>query len=77
MQKDFAQKSMDLSQFQIQNFFAKGLQILSNPLKKGFKSVNSNPQRISPQPCLCVCLLKTYLFYSYIFTTPYTYLKSD
>ena len=46
MQKDFAKKSKDLNQFQIQNpFFLKRLQILLNPLKKGFKSFKSKSSK--------------------------------
>ena len=46
MQKDFAQKQKDLNQFQIQNpFLAKGFQILSNALKKGFKSFKSKSSK--------------------------------
>ena len=46
MQKDFGEKSKDLNQFQIQNpFFVKGLQILSNPLRNGFKSFKSKSSK--------------------------------
>ena len=51
MQNDFAQKWKDLNQFQITNpFFVNGLQILSNPLKNGFKSFKSNPKGFDPNP---------------------------